>query len=279
MMKFIINLENELESKILLLNLEQDRPLKRAEAAILEINIALKKLKSFVLRYRFTSESEEIDFFKNRKPLVLSKLIYYNDIFRIETRKPSGGEKMIRKYYQTELSKLKGFFEENVDFYGYYRTNSTYLDHKYFIRKKLDIRLSLDSFVFETDSRFSTSHDYKVAKIMANDLLEVYLNDELIKLNRQSEEHYSILTPKTKLVWSDNKTALIEIIYALHYKGSFNNGNADIKEISAYFEAIFSIELGDVYRTYLEIKNRSARTKFLTGLEELLNRKMEDRDA
>lgn len=278
MVKFIANLESELESKLLFLSLECDKPLKRAEGAMLEINNALKKLKSFVLRTKFASDSEEIDFFKNRKPLILSKLIYYNEVYRIETRKPSGGEKMIRKYYQIELIKLKEFFEENVDFYGYYRTNSTFLDHKYFIRKNLDVKLSLDSFVFETDSRFSTSHDYKVAKIMANDLLEVYLNDELLKLNKQSEEQYRISTPKTKLIWSDNKTSLIELIYALHCKGSFNNGIADIKEISAYFEAVFNVELGDVYRTYLEIKNRSSRTKFLNTLEELLNQKMEMQD-
>lgn len=278
MVKFITNLESELESKLLFLSLEFEKPLKRAEASILEITDALKKLKSFVLRFKFSSDAEEIDFFKNHKPLILSKLIYYNEVFRIETRKPSGGEKMIRKYYQMELNKLKVFFEENVDFYGYYRTNSTFLDHKYFIRKKLDVKLSLDSFVFETDSRFSTSHDYKVAKIMANDLLEVYLNDELLKLNKQSEEQYRISTPKTKLVWSDNKTSLIELIYALHCKGSFNNGIADIKEISAYFEAVFNVELGDVYRTYLEIKNRSSRTKFLNTLEELLNQKMEMQD-
>lgn len=278
MVKFIANLESELESRLLFLSLEFDKPLKRAEASMLEINDALKKLKSFILRTKFSSDTEEIDFFKNHKPLILSKLIYYNEVFRIETRKPSGGEKMIRKYYQTELNKLKVFFEENVDFYGYYRTNSTFLDHKYFMRKKLDVKLSLDSFVFETDSRFSTSHDYKVAKIMANDLLEVYLNDELLKLNKQSEEQYRISTPKTKLVWSDNKTSLIELIYALHFKGSFNNGIADIKEISAYFEAVFNVELGDVYRTYLEIKNRSSRTKFLNTMEELLNQKMEMQD-
>ncbi len=278
MVKFIANLESELESKLLFLSLEFDKPLKRAEASILVITDTLKKLKSFVLRFKFTSDGEEIDFFKHRKPLILSKLIYYNEVYRIETRKPSGGEKMIRKYYQMELNKLKVFFEENVDFYGYYRTNSTFLDHKYFIRKNLDVKLSLDSFVFETDSRFSTSHDYKVAKIMANDLLEVYLNDELLKLNKQSEEQYRISTPKTKLIWSDNKTSLIELIYALHCKGSFNNGIADIKEISAYFEAVFNVELGDVYRTYLEIKNRSSRTKFLNTLEELLNQKMEMQD-
>jgi hypothetical protein len=33
-----------------------------------------------------------------------------------------------------------------------------------------------------------------------------------------------------------------------------------------------------VYRTWIEIKNRSARTKFLSHLEETLNRKMEEGD-
>ena len=155
MVKFIANLESELESRLLFLSLESDKPLKRAEESMLEINSTLKKLKSFVLRTKFPSDSEEIDFFKNRKPLILSKLIYHNEVYRIETRKPSGGEKMIRKYYQTELIKLKEFFEENVDFYGYYRTHSTYLDHKYFVRRKLDVKLSLDAFVFESDARFS----------------------------------------------------------------------------------------------------------------------------
>ncbi|SEM92029.1 RteC protein, partial [Chryseobacterium taichungense] len=31
----------------------------------------------------------------------------------------------------------------------------------------------LDTFYFEADHRFSTSHDYKVAKIIANDLIQV----------------------------------------------------------------------------------------------------------
>lgn len=276
--KFIANLETELEGRLRNLHLEQDKPLQRAEAAILEINLALGRLKSFVLRCKFSSEMQEIDFFKNRKPQLVSKLIYYNEIYRMETRKPSGGEKLISKYYRTELTRLKEFFEQNVDFYGYYRTKSTYLDHKYFIRKKLDVRLSLDSFVFEADSRFSTSHDFKVAKILANDLLEAYLNDELIKLHRRNEQQYTVSTPRTKLVWSDPKTALIEMIYALYYRGCFNNGAADIKEISSYFEAVFSIELGDVYRTWIEIKNRSARTKFLHQLEDIMHRRMEEGD-
>ena len=51
------------------------------------------------------------------------------------------------------------------------------------------------------------------------------------------------------------------------------------KEIAKYFEVVFNTDLGDVYRSYLEIKNRNARTKFLSGLQNLLNDKMNESDA
>ena len=46
----------------------------------------------------------EIDFFKKTKPKFVSKLIYYNEIYKIETRKPYGGERVLRKYLQKQLS-------------------------------------------------------------------------------------------------------------------------------------------------------------------------------
>ena len=52
----------------------------------------------------------KIDFFKNSKPKILSKLIYYNSIYKIETKKPHGGEKIIRTYLNNELNNLKIFF-------------------------------------------------------------------------------------------------------------------------------------------------------------------------
>ena len=75
MVKFIGNLESELESRLLFLSLDSDKPLKRAEDSMLEIHNALKKLKSFVLRTKFPSDTKHIDVFKNRKPMILSNLI------------------------------------------------------------------------------------------------------------------------------------------------------------------------------------------------------------
>lgn len=72
----------------------------------------------------------------------------------------------------------------NFDFYHYYRFGSTHLDKCYFLRSKPNIQLILDSFYFERDSRFSTSHDFKVSKILAYEMLTAYLNNKLIQLNK-----------------------------------------------------------------------------------------------
>lgn len=278
MKPFTSDLESVLAGRLQFIAMENHRNIIMAENSLKESLSALRKLKAFILKYRFRSESEEIDFFKNIKPQFLSRVIYFNKIYKIETRRPSGGEKSVRNYFRTEFRKLKRYFNNNSDFYGYYRAQHTFMDHLYFLRGKIDVKLNVDTFVFEADPKFCTSHDYTVARIIANDMLEVYLNDEVEKLKRQDPEEQKIYIPKVKLNWTDNKSAMIELIYALYYKGSLNNGQADIKEITKYFETVFNIDLGDVYRSYIEIKNRSSRTKFLTNLQDLLNDKMAESD-
>ncbi len=50
-------------------------------------------IKMKVLQTGFKDERQEINFFKNIKPQILGKLIYYNKVFRIETTCPvSAGE-------------------------------------------------------------------------------------------------------------------------------------------------------------------------------------------
>lgn len=239
---------------------------------------ALKKLKAFILKYKFKSESEEIEFFKYIKPHFLSKTIYFNKVFTIEMKRPSGGENVVKKYLRYEQKKLKGYFNNNADFYAYYRAQNTFMDHKYFVRGNLDLKLHIEPFVFESDPKFTTSHDFVVARIIANDMLEVYLKEQLEKLKRTDLADQKIYIPKVKLNWTDSKAAMIELIYALYFKGSFNNGQADIKEITKYFEVVFNTDLGDVYRSYIEIRNRNSRTKFLSGLQDLLNDKMSESD-
>lgn len=263
----------KLETAINELELETDCSIQRIEIAIQMIVECLADVREYVLKRGFKNTDEEIRFFKYQKPAIVAKLIYYNAIYKIETKKPYG-ERPIGNYLNKELKKLKRFFDNNLDFYKYYRTNNFYLDEKLFVRRKHDIKLCLDTYYFQSDHSFNTSHDYKVAKIIANDLIQVYIEDQLG--NKAREDH--ITSPRI-INWTGSKVALIELLYSLHYQGVFDNGNADIRLIAKYFESAFNINLGNFYQTYLELRNRKMNpTKFLDTLRETLTKKMDEQD-
>ncbi|WP_156309403.1 RteC domain-containing protein [Sphingobacterium endophyticum] len=270
MEKFYEETLYKLETAIYELEIEGHCSICKIEAVIHLIIECLSKVKEYVLNRGFKNIDEEVHFFKHQKPAIVSKLIYYNAVYKIETKKPNG-TKLAKEYLNRELKKLKKFFDNNLEFYKYYRTNNSFIDDKLFIRGKHDIKLSLDTIYFETDHRFSTSHDYKVAKIIANDQIQVYIEDQLNN-NIQKKPPNSFA-----LNWTESKTALTELIYALHSAGAF--GNTDIIAIAKTFESTFNISLGDFYHTFMELKARKInRTKFLDSLRDALIKKMDEED-
>ena len=275
----IIKLLTNLNDQLSFIDLEIDNQSQRCEEALEIIIKTIKNLKELLIKHKFKSQEEEIKFFKEIKPQFTSKLIYYNTIFKIEMKKPNGGNRVLKKYYNNELIKLKAFFDSELEFYKYYRSGSSYLDYKYFLRGKFDIKMSLDSYYFETDNSFSTSHDFKVAKILANDLIQLYIENQLVIISNKVITEKSQRKPNLKMVWTGSKVALIELVYALHSQGAFNNGIADLKDIAEYFEYTFDIDLGQYRRTFLEIRVRkSERTKFLNALKDGLIKRMDDTD-
>lgn len=111
-------------------------------------------------------------------------------------------------------------------------------------------------------------------------MLNVYLEDELNKLNlRDIANGKTQVEPKGELTWTESIVSLIELMYALQARGVFNNGTADLKEVAAFFEDTFGIELGQYHRTFLEIRIRkTGRTKFLDSLHESIIRRMDEAD-
>jgi len=253
-------------------------PIVYAEQALKVLFPSLDQLKNFFLSHSFPSQEEEIAFFKHIKPKFVCQLIYYNEVYNIEMGKPQGGEKAMRKFLNHELGKLQQFYVDNQSFYKYYRMGSCYLDYVYFVRNEPDISFTLDSAYFHADQRFSTPHDYKTAKIMANDRLQQYLETELQRLNGKLMREEK--TDLHLLHWTSSKIALVELIYALYCEGVFNQGTAGLKEIAQFFEKIFHIDLGQYHRVYTEMRLRkNERTKFLNSLKERLLRRMDDLDG
>ena len=222
MLNHIYLVREKLTEELKRIENEETDLLKRAELSIFFINKSLIELKEYIRKNKFSSQEDEVLFFKEIKPSIYCKLIYFVKIFNIESKRPNGSDKSQKKYLLNELNKLEKYFSENLEFYQYIRNNMTYLDDKYFVRGKLNIRLYIDTFSYDANPDFSTSHDYKVAKILANDLLGVYLKSELAILDRREFKRNDSYR-KSKYAWTESKTALVELIYAIHASNCINN--------------------------------------------------------
>jgi len=156
----------------------------------------LVSAKECVLSSGFENDAKEIEFFKMIKPQILGKLIYYNKLYRIETSCPVNNGKMYHNYFSNHLTELKIEFREHIcnsHFYRYYRSGRVDKDHEYFKRGQINYLDGLNSYVFEIDPQFSTYYDYKVARILANDLLYAYL---LTKISPEENPDTFLLNAK-----------------------------------------------------------------------------------
>lgn len=270
---FFNNLNEQLERKLFQLQRQSADPFYISEQALHLILEALLELKRKVLDTDFDSEADEIDFFRNKKPLISSKLIYFNAMLQMESGKPIGDKKCLKAYYRSQLQQLERYFYENIEFYRYYRSGQRDFDHLYFKRGVTSAFFFQNPIYLEQDGRFSTSHDYKVAHILANDLLQAYLEEALLQL----EADAPATLPKVR--WTGSKVALVELIYALQAEGVLNHGEVLLKDLAQVFERMFQIELGHIPRLYLEIRERKAvQTKFMDQLTQSLARRLREAD-
>ena len=277
MQLFITKLNKNLNTQLQKIDLEETNLIIKAQKSIICINSSLSKLRTFILNYTFKDENEEILFFKVIKPGIVSQLIYFVKINNIESKRPMGSIEKKQNHFRHELEKLTMFFNSHLEFYGYYRMNSTFIDDKLFVRGKDEFHFHIDNLYIYTDCDFSTSLDYTVAEIMANDRLEVFLKTELDALTiKDSNPNWGQLgmIGNTSLQWTDDKTSLVELIYALDAIGSINKGQCDISVLTAFFEQAFNIRLTDVYRTYIDIRARAIPAKYIDNLKAAYLRKM-----
>lgn len=83
--------------------------------------------------------------------------------------------------------------------------------------------------------------------------------------------------------WTGSLVELIEVIYALDEMGCINDGQNDIKELTAFFGSRLGLEIKDshCYNAYTDMKRRKSesRTYFLDKMRERLNLRMQRDDA
>jgi len=278
MINFVDKLQKDIRRQIERIEAEDKNILKKSLDASHVLGDAFDRLKEFIIAYRFENEAEEIFFFKEIKPKIFCHLIYYRSVYNTEMDRPVASIEAQKEYLKKKMDGIQNYNVKILDFYRYYRSGSVYLDAAYFVRGKPDIEQYLETFYYERDQQFSTNCDFKVANIMANDMLQVYLLQELEKLdNSKSYDNSSGSFPKVKLTWTDGKTDLIELIYALDTEGCFDHGKVPLTQIAAYFECVFNIDLGNnIARNFYDMRIRQLPTPFLDRLREEIRKRMEN---
>ena len=243
----------------------------------------LQQLRVCVRENEFQDKQNEIIFFKKHKPYVYSRLKFYAKLYNFLINRPAGTIKSQQEFIDSEINKLQESNRRNIDFIKYYREDSELLDEFYFLRGNDKISLVSNTSHFYTDAEFSTSHDNAIAKIMAYDLLISHYVEELSYLRDLSngvQNKLNTLSNGERLGWTASKTDLIELIYALQASGAIKSGTAGIKEMASACEDIFELKLGNVYRTFLEIRERKIdQTKFIDRLKATLLRRMAETDG
>lgn len=237
----------------------------------------LKEINLWVKTFCFKTEIDEIHFFKELKPSLVSKILFYKFILKIESTLPPG-KRDKRKHYMKALNKASQNGKENREFYEYFRCRAMYNDADYFIRRPYKDIIRDHSMLLFFDSKIATSHDYEVANLICADMLINYLERKIDEIDNNSDTNYG---QPLNYAWSGSKIDLVELIYALKHARLINNGNTDVKELATHIGKIFNIELEDsIYRIYQDIKIRkTVRTKFLNSLADNLNQKLTEEDS
>jgi len=259
--------------------LELQAPLDRdtAEKAIELSRDSLQATRERVIKKGFKSLQDECAFFKTIKPNLVGYLIFYINVIHIELHRPLVSGKEKHSFYIDYISTLGNYFLEHREVYQYYIGQRTHLDMEYFTRNSNSAAWYPDSLTSLIDAQFTTPKDMVIAQIIGNTRTINYLRR---KVSRNKKKLFCEGNKESNLKWTGNKVDLVELIYALHSSGSFNNGRADLKEIAEAFETTFHTSLGDYYRTFLEIRERKVQPiKFLNQLKINLQKRIAEADG
>jgi len=263
--KFSDRLYADLSKDLNELTLEDHLIVERLEKSIHVCLKYLRKLKDYCKLNDPASAAEEIQFFKQIKPKFKCQLIFYQSLLNIEIRKPIGDGRVVADYYHHEIGILNHFFASNLTFYQYVRTQATYLDERYFIRGNYDVHLDPDQCMIDFDPSFSTTHDHKLAQVLASTLLQEHLEQSIARIG-QKDAIIKLDTEFKDFDWKQTKVALIELIYSWHATEAF--GKKSLKSIAKFIERVFNISLGNFYDTYDWLCGRPSPTLYIDEMKE-----------
>ena len=151
MIAFIEKLNSEVLRSIERIESRDTDVLKKSLEASRVLGEAFDRLKQYIIGYRFQNDDEEIKFFKEIKPRLFCRLIYYRKLYNIEMNRPVGSIEAQREYLDAHVRAINAYTQKRLDFIRYFRSGATHLDSLYFLRGQTDTEQYLETFYYELD--------------------------------------------------------------------------------------------------------------------------------
>ncbi|TDW97095.1 RteC domain-containing protein [Dinghuibacter silviterrae] len=216
--------------------------------------------------YSFENSQQEVSFFRDTIGYFRSRYIFASQVYTLEVGRPISNKQTIAAYLTDAMHREAALATEQDFIYRYLRSRSTYLDDRIFVRPE-QAPLTPTHFLSPPPiTDMAMTFGYTLSRIVAGDLLQQYLQDTL------SETQSSVdgkLAPRLR--WTDSKTGLIELAYALQSQGVFNDGKADLKDIMETLQVAFHVNLGNYLKTFQEILSRkTGYTNYIDRLRDKL---------
>lgn len=254
-------------------------PLERMKSELAVVRVALSVLKEEIVSQSFSSEMEEIDFFKSVKPKFYSQLILSAEWYRFDIGRPVVKGKAVDNYYIRQLDYVSRFFRQHEFMYQYYKLGTTELDRMYFLRAGEPADL-VSADLPALDSSFSTLGDYLFSKFIALERLQELVLEEM-QVPALSGTGVVRSKKGRELRWTGDSCNLIELVYGVFDCKQVNGGDVDLSDLMDVFEACFQVNLSRYFRRFTEIKRRKSisKTRFLDQMREAVNKRIEDGDA
>lgn len=246
--------------------LEPERTVKSLAA----IRTAMEEVTGQVKKHPFASKAEEAGFNKSGYVPFYASYLYEVERFHTHDARPKGKSKTIRKYYLGKIISWSAYFRQHTFLYECYRRNLSELDQMLFVNGE-----SIQNLYLPESPEFHAAGVPPAVYVFARFMAFERMRDEALKLLEPDNFQAG---SKGKLTWTGNKVGIAELAYGLYYTGQFNNGTADVKQISEWLEQSLGLDMSSVHRKFTDVRRRNTAspTKLLDKMRETIHQRIDE---
>lgn len=214
----------------------------------------LEALRNYTTTHTFKHPDLEVYFFKQIKPAVEGRLLYFLKLLDLFGQIPLYTEDDGKAFWQEKIRVAESYIFRFGPIWQYFHSGADHLDKIYFTRPKEVKVTGLGSLRLLTHAGFESPKSYAFACITASRMLIDYCR---LQLGRPDP------SVRYNFTWTGSAQALTEVIYGFNEMQVLDGKRHEIAKVKAFFEQVFNFPLSNIYKNWEHIRLRKkSRTVF-----------------